>query len=502
MLLVKPFAFKGLFHLADWQGLYICGMMEGFEMVVGLEVHIQLLTRTKLFCADATQFGAAPNSQVSPISLAHPGTLPMLNKHAVELAIRLGLALNCRISHHSHFDRKHYFYPDLPKGYQTSQLTEPILIGGFVSTALGEVPIHHIHLEEDAGKSVHDADPDYSCIDLNRAGMPLLELVTDPAIHSSDEAFAFLTELRKLVRWLNVCDGNMEEGSLRCDANISVRPVGEKKLGTKVEVKNLNSIRNVKRAIDAEALRQVGILKNGGLIVQETRGYNADNNTTIGQREKEEANDYRYFPCPDLPPFATTDEQIESIRATMPALPQQLKAELTGKLQLPEKDAEVLTEDKAFADYFLDLLNAGAPAKPAANWLLGPVKSWLNENQQEIELFPISANQMASLIEIVQSGKVNFSMAATRLLPAMLASPADNVAGLAAQLGIVQESNEGELEAWVEAVIRNMPDKVKEYQKGKKGLIGLFVGEVKKLSKGKADPQVVTKLLEEKLKIG
>ncbi len=475
-------------------------MSAPYEMVVGLEVHIQLLTQSKLFCADATAFGAQPNSQVSAISLAHPGTLPMLNRQAVELAIRLGLALQCDIARHSHFDRKHYFYPDLPKGYQTSQLTEPILTGGWVDTPLGKIPIHHIHLEEDAGKSIHDADPDYSCIDLNRAGMPLLELVTEPAIHSSDAAFAFLTELRKLVRWLGVCDGNMEEGSLRCDANISVRPQGETRLGTKVEVKNLNSIRNVKRAIEAEAKRQIELLERGERIVQETRGYNADTNTTTGQREKEEANDYRYFPCPDLPPFTTNEAQIEAIRQAMPALPQQLQHQLTEGWQLPKQDAAVLTEDKAFADYFLDVVGAGASAKPAANWMLGPVKNWLNEHQGTIEQFPLPPSQIAALITIVQSGKVNFSMAATRLLPDLLQQPSSDVLTRAQALGIIQESDSSELDAWVQEVMARMPDKVKEYQKGKKGLIGLFVGEVKKLSRGKADPQAVTKILEEKLK--
>jgi aspartyl-tRNA(Asn)/glutamyl-tRNA(Gln) amidotransferase subunit B len=463
-------------------------------------VHIQLLTHSKLFCADATGFGAAPNTQVSPISLAHPGTLPMLNKHAVELAIKLGLALQCDISSNSHFDRKHYFYPDLPKGYQTSQLTDPILVGGIVKTGLGDIPIHHIHLEEDAGKSIHDADDDFTCIDLNRAGMPLLELVTDPAMHSSDEAFAFLTELRKLVRWLGVCDGNMEEGSLRCDANISIRPAGETKLGTKVEVKNLNSIRNVKRAIDAEVARQTSLAQKGERIIQETRGYNADTNTTSGQREKEEANDYRYFPCPDLPPFTTNSTQIAAIASTMPALPHQLKQQFEQELLLPTQDAEVLTEDKDIADYFLELLQAGAPAKPAANWINGPVKSWMNEMQKDITDFPIKATQLVAIIDIVQQGKVNFSTAATKLLPALLATPSTNVGELAATLGLLQQSDAGELETWVMEVLQKMPDKVKEYQKGKKGLIGLFVGEVKKLSKGKADPQVVTKILEEKLK--
>ena len=491
---------EGLFSFRHSPALYICAMSSSYEIVVGLEVHIQLLTQSKLFCADSTHFGVTPNSQVSVISLAHPGTLPMLNKAAVAQSIKLGLALRCHIAEQCHFDRKHYFYPDLPKAYQTTQLTQPILTGGSLTTQLSTVPIHHIHLEEDAGKSIHDADPFYSCIDLNRAGMPLLELVTEPAISSSDEAFAFLTELRKLVRWLGVCDGNMEEGSLRCDANISIRPVGSKTLGTKVEVKNLNSIRNVKRAIDAEANRQIAMTEKGERIVQETRGYDADKNITLGQREKEEANDYRYFPCPDLPPFTITSAQTEALKAAMPALPLALQEQLITQYQLPQQDAEVLTEERALADYFLALTQEGAPAKPAANWLLGPVKSWLNEHQVSIEAFPITPTQLCRLIEMVQQGKLNFSTAATRLLPALLKEPLALPETLADGLGILQQSNEHELEAFVNQVLAAMPEKVKEYQKGKKGLIGLFVGEVKKLSKGKADPQAVTKILETKLK--
>jgi aspartyl-tRNA(Asn)/glutamyl-tRNA(Gln) amidotransferase subunit B len=482
-----------------------------YEIVVGLEVHIQLLTKSKLFCADDIAFGAEPNTHVSPITLAHPGTLPVLNRRAVEMAVKLGLALDSRIARHSHFDRKHYLYPDLPKGYQTSQHTDPVLVGGSLKihtqvagaeTHGASVPIHHVHLEEDAGKSIHDADPDYTCIDLNRAGTPLLELVTEPAIRSAEEAFAFLTRLRKLVRWLGICDGNMEEGSLRCDANISVRPVGETQLGTKVEVKNLNSIRNVRRAIEAEAERQIALLKRGEKIIQETRGYDADHNLTIGQREKEEANDYRYFPCPDLPPFAVSEELLQRIKASMPELPETLFVKYTSQLGLSAQDAEVLTEEKEVSDYFNELLDHTTHTKAAANWLLGPVKSWLNEQSVTMTEFPLAAARLSDLIEVVQSGKVNFSMAATRLLPALMQQPESDAETLAQSMGIVQSSNTDELGQWVDNVLAKMPDKVKEYQKGKKGLIGLFVGEVKKMSGGKADPQVVTKLLEEKLKSG
>ena len=471
-----------------------------YETVIGLEVHIQLSTKSKLFCGDSAAFGGAPNTHVSPVTLAHPGTLPVLNRQAVEFAVKLGLALGCSISRHSFFDRKHYFYPDLPKAYQTSQNTNPILIGGSIKLASGEVPIHHIHLEEDAGKSIHDADRDYTCIDLNRAGVPLLELVTDPALHSSQQAFDFITELRHLVRWLGICDGNMEEGSLRCDANISIRPVGQTALGTKVEVKNLNSIRNVKRAIEAEVARQTAALNRGESIIQQTRGYDADKNITLPQRDKEEANDYRYFPCPDLPPFELSDDLIAGIKAQMPELPETIFATYTNTLGLPAQDAEVLTEDKAISDYFNQVIAATTHAKPAANWLLGPIKSWLNDSGSAIGQFPITPAQLAGLIDLVQAGTVNFSTAATKLFPALLLAPTTNPTTLATTLGLVQEGDETQLQQWVSETLAAMPDKVKEYQKGKKGLIGLFVGEVKKRSQGKADPQKVMQLLEGYLK--
>lgn len=465
-----------------------------YQAVIGLEVHIQLQTRSKLFCADAASFGAAPNTQISAISLAHPGTLPVLNAQALEYAIQLGLALGSRITRRGWFDRKHYFYPDLPKGYQTTQLHAPIIVGG----SLSGVAIHHVHLEEDAGKSIHDADPTQSCIDLNRAGVPLLELVTDPVIHDAATAGHFLTELRKLVRWLGICDGNMEEGSLRCDANVSIRPVGATHLGTKVEIKNLNSIRFVRRAIESEIRRQTALAEKGEKIVQQTRGYDADKDITLAQREKEEANDYRYFPCPDLPPFTITEAQLQRISAAMPQLPQQQEQHYIA-LGLPAQDAAVLAEEKSTADYFNALLTAGPPAKAAANWMLGPVKKWLNEAGIAMEHFPIAPPQLAALIALVEAGTVNFSMAAAKLLPALAANTTANPVTLAAALGIVQEKNEDLLEDWVNAALANMPDKVVAYKKGKKGLIGLFVGEVKRLSKGKADPQKTMQLLEQKL---
>ena len=482
----------------------IFAAMAVYETVVGLEVHIQLLTQSKLFCADPTGFGASPNTQVSVVSLAHPGTLPVLNEEAVDMAVKLGLVLHSEIAEQSHFDRKHYFYPDLPKGYQTSQLTDPILNGGYleITTAEGtrSILINHVHLEEDAGKSIHDLDPDFSKIDLNRAGMPLLELVTEPVIRTGDEAYEFLAKLRKLVRWTGICDGNMEEGSLRCDANISVRPMGERKLGTRVEIKNLNSIRHVKRAIEAEAERQIALLENGEAVTQETRGFDAQTQQTIPQREKENANDYRYFPCPDIPPFTVSAEKRERLAAGMPELPAALRSRLQQEFSLSAQDAEVLTDDKELADYFLALVQEGAPPKPAANWMQGPVKSWLNVGQKTLSEFPLPPAALNGLIQLVQSGKVNFSMAASRLMPALMENSGANAETLAMELGIIQHADSGELKTWAEAVLEKMPDKVKAYKGGKKGLMGLFVGEVKKLSKGQADPKKTTEILEELLK--
>ncbi|MDA3616752.1 Asp-tRNA(Asn)/Glu-tRNA(Gln) amidotransferase subunit GatB [Polluticaenibacter yanchengensis] len=473
-----------------------------FDIVIGLEVHIQLSTDTKLFCGDSAAFGGSPNSHISPVTLALPGTLPVLNKKAVEYAVKLGLSLGCEINKHSFFDRKHYFYPDLPKGYQTSQSSNPVCLGGGIKVNVeGEekyLAIHHIHLEEDAGKSIHDADPKYTCIDLNRAGVPLMELVTEPVLSSSAEAFAFLTELRKLVRWIEVCDGNMEEGSLRCDANVSIKPKGAVQLGTKVEVKNLNSIRNVRRAIDAEVERQVKLVTSGGAVVQETRGYDADKNITLGQREKELANDYRYLPCPDLPPFEITKEELVRVKATIPKLPQFLYDNYVNEYQLPAQDAQVLTEEKSISDFFNTVAGKNNNYKAVANWILGPVKSLLNEKSVGIEELALSPEKLSDIIDLVASGAVNFSTASGKLLPAILGNDKD-VKALASELGLVQVNSESDIEVWVDEVLAKMQDKVAEYKKGKKGLIGLFVGEVKKISKGKADPKKTTDILQQKL---
>lgn len=484
------------------------GNARKYEAVIGLEVHARLSTKSKLFSSDANAYGAAPNENVGVITLALPGTLPKVNKKAIEYAVMMGIACNCTINQKNFFARKHYFYPDLPKGFQTSQHTVPICGGGNVAitTSEGEciVQLHHIHLEEDAGKSIHDMDDAYSFIDLNRAGTPLIEIVTEPCMHSAEEAGLFVTELRKLVRWINICDGNMEEGSMRCDANISLRPKGETKLGTKVEVKNLNSIRNVKKAIEFEIERMTAMLDNGEKIFQQTRSFDASNDTTFAIREKEEANDYRYFPEPDLPPLNLSDEYLSNVKNTLPALPQALYKRFHEALGLSEYDAAQLTLEKDVADYFETVVEKfHQPAgeinyKAIANWINGPVKQTVNETG--ITLDEIDAQKLSEIILIVDDGDVSFSNASFKLLPAIIKDKTVDVAQLAQALNIIQTKNNDELKEWVDAVISKMPDKVEAYKKGKKGLMGLFVGEVKKLSKGKADLKTVTQLLEETLK--
>ncbi len=473
-----------------------------YEAVIGLEVHAQLATHSKLFCGDSTAFGAEPNTHISPITMGHPGTLPKTNRKAVEYAIRMGIACKCEIEKDNYFARKNYFYPDLPKGYQISQHTTPICKGGQVRihTAAGSrnVQLNRIHLEEDAGKSIHDLDEQFTCIDLNRAGTPLIEIVTEPDIFSADEAWQYVTEIRRLVRWIGICDGNMEEGSLRCDANVSIRLKGDPKLGTRVEVKNLNSIRNVKKAIEYEIERMIELVEAGGTVKQQTRSFDASNDTTFSIRDKEEANDYRYFPDPDLAPFHLTDGFINTIAAALPALPNQLIEKYETELGLSEYDAKQLCDEKETADYFASVIQHTPHYKAAANWILGPIRQYLNEHGLGFVDFTLSPVLLADLIKLVEDGKVNFSVASSRLLPAVITENSSPLA-LAEKMNLIQVSDTHELETWIQEALQSMPDKVNEYKKGKKGLIGLFVGDVKKRSKGKADPKMVTQLLEQHL---
>ena len=475
---------------------------DAYETVIGLEVHAQLLTKSKLFSGDSASFGGDPNTHISPITLAHPGTLPKLNKKAVEYAIKMGLACHCEITRANYFARKNYFYPDLPKGYQLSQHTTPICKGGYVTIRTDtekNIPLNRIHLEEDAGKSLHDIDADNTSVDYNRAGVPLIEIVTEPALSSGDDAYAFLTELRKLLRYLEICDGNMEEGSMRCDANISIRKKGVTTLGTKVEVKNLNSIRNVKKAIEHETKRMIDLVENGEDIIQQTRSFDASNGTTFSLRSKEEANDYRYFADPDLTPFTVTDEMLENIRENLPSLPEERVLRYTSEFKLPEYDARVIAEEKAFSDYFEQLTTHTVNYKAAANWMLGPIKSYLNDQNLSITGFRISPAAIADLIASIDEGKLNFSVASGKIFSALIDDPARLPMEIAASLNLVQDSDANNVTAWVDEVLTKMPEKVIEYKKGKKGLMGLFVGEVKKVSKGKADPKLTNDILLKKL---
>ena len=476
---------------------------DAYELVIGLEVHAQLSTASKLFCADDAGFGGSPNSHVSTLSLAHPGTLPVLNKKAVEYALRLGLALDCTIHPVSHFARKNYFYPDLPKGYQISQHTDPICTGGFVeipaSNGSGRILLNRIHIEEDAGKSIHDAASSETLLDFNRAGVALLEIVTEPVIHSAEEAARYLTSLRKTVRWLDICDGNMEEGSFRCDVNLSVRPMGATQLGTRVEIKNLNSIRHVKQAIAIEAERLTELARSGQVIKQETRSYDEAANTTFALRSKEEAEDYRYFADPDLPPVRISEEFISEVRASMPETATALQQKFREHYGLSEYDAEYLCGERELAAYFEAVANVNGHYKPVANWLMGPVQSHLNAAGKKLAEFELSPATLSSLILLVENGTLSFSQASGRIFAELLKSPGEEALVIAHRLQLVQESDSGTLEAWIEQVLESLPEKVKEYRSGKKGLLGLFAGEVKKRSKGKADMEQVMRLLSEKL---
>lgn len=471
--------------------------------MVGLEVHAQLLTASKLFCGDSTAYGASPNTHVSPVTLGYPGTLPKMNEKAIAFAVKMGLACHSEIVKTNYFARKNYFYPDLPKGYQVSQHTTPICKNGFIKIKIGEseknIRLNRIHLEEDAGKSLHDVDERNTCIDYNRAGTPLIEIVSEPDLRSGEEAHAYLVEIRKMVRYLGICDGNMEEGSLRCDANISVRKKGETRLGTKTEIKNLNSIRNVKRVIDAESKRLVEILEQGRTIKQETRSFDAGSGTSFSIREKEDADDYRYFPEPDLTPFQLQSAFIEEIRLSLPVLPEERIKRYQSALQLSFYDASLLAEEKEFSDYFEALSNEVRP-KAAANWMLGPVKSWLNETNTVINDFPITPSSLAELIGLVEKGSLGFSVAAGKIFSQMIKDPSQTPGKIATDLDLLQESDGSSIGPVIDSVLAKFADKVVEYKKGKKGLLALFVGEVMKQTKGKADPEITTELLLEKLK--
>lgn len=476
-----------------------------FELVSGLEVHVQLNTKSKIFSSDSAAFGAGPNEHISAVSLALPGALPKLNKEVVAKAIRIGLALNCEINQHNFFDRKNYFYADLPKGYQLTQDSKPICKNGYVDVLLSNgkekrIGINRIHLEEDAGKSMHDQDAKFSYVDLNRAGVPLIEIVTEPDIRSAEEASALLTEIRQLVRHLDVSDGNMEEGSLRCDANISIRKIGDHKFGTRCEVKNLNSIRNVRRAIDFEFNRQAEIVANGGEIAQSTLNFDADKGTTSPMRTKEEANDYRYFPDPDLQPIYINDEWLAEIKSAMPKLPKIIAKELISDLGISQAEANLLAEDQHLLNYFEAAKYEVKNQKSLINWLLGAIRALLNEQNIEIDSFKVKPKQLANIINLVDEKKISYTNALQQLLPAVVASPAADVMQLANALNLLIVDDNEALTDFINQVLAKYQPQVQAYKAGKKGVLGLFVGEVMKLVQGKADAKKISDQLIEKLK--
>lgn len=475
-----------------------------YKAVIGLEVHAQLLTESKMYATDSTEYGNMPNTNISVITLGHPGTMPKVNRKSVEFAMKMGLACGSEISRFQIFDRKNYFYPDLPKGYQITQDKTPICKGGGIKVRTKDgkekwVTLTRIHMEEDAGKSMHLQGETDTLVDYNRAGTPLIEIVTEPVIDNSDEAYAFLTEIRKLVRYLEICDGNMEEGSLRCDANISVMLTDAKEFGKKVEVKNMNSIRNVQRAIDHEIERQINMLEKGERIFSETRTFDAVTGTTSGMRTKEELNDYRYFPEPDISPLEISEEWLEQIKVSLPSLPAALYSKFTKEFGLSEYDATVLTDTKEVALYFEELCLHTKNYKAASNWIMGPVKSYLNELAMHVADFSLKPVQIAEIIQLVEEGKLSFSAASNQLFTAFVQQPHKKALELAQELNLIQSSDSGEIQGIIDAVLAENPAKVEEYRSGKKGLLGMFMGEVMKKSKGKADPKVANQLLQKSL---
>jgi aspartyl-tRNA(Asn)/glutamyl-tRNA(Gln) amidotransferase subunit B len=474
-----------------------------YEAVIGLEVHAQLVTKSKAYSSDSTEYGVLPNTNVSPITLGHPGTLPKSNKKVIEYAVRLGLACKSTIREVNEYARKNYFYADLPKGYQITQDKTPICEGGYISIkqedgSEKQINLTRIHMEEDAGKSIHDIDPFDTLIDLNRAGVALVEIVSAPDIRSGDEAYKYLTEVRKLVRYLEICDGNMEEGSLRCDANVSVRLKGAKEFGKRTEVKNMNSIRNVQRAIEFEIKRQIEAIENGEEITQDTRSFDAVAGTTFVMRSKEMANDYRYFPEPDLQPVIVSQEYIAKVKSTLPPLPNDLFKKYTS-LGLSEYDAGVLTDSKEIALYFEEIISKTKNTKSASNWLTVQVKSFLNDNALHISDFKITPERIAQLVDFIDSGKVSHTIATQKIFPVMLENPNKTPTQIAEENGWIQESDSNALAEFVKQAIAKYPEKVIEYKNGKTTLAAMFMGEVMKLSKGKADPKIANELVKEML---
>ncbi|HYD97503.1 MAG TPA: Asp-tRNA(Asn)/Glu-tRNA(Gln) amidotransferase subunit GatB [Noviherbaspirillum sp.] len=482
-----------------------------WEVVIGLETHAQLSTQSKIFSGASTRFGAEPNTQACPVDLALPGVLPVMNKGAVERAIQFGLAIGAKVAPQSIFARKNYFYPDLPKGYQISQYEIPVVQGGTISFVLEKdgkaemktVQLTRAHLEEDAGKSLHEDYHGMSGIDLNRAGTPLLEIVTEPDMRSAAEAVAYAKALHSLVVWLGICDGNMQEGSFRCDANVSVRPLGQKEFGTRCEIKNLNSFRFLEEAINYEVRRQIELIEDGGKVVQETRLYDPDRKETRSMRSKEDAQDYRYFPDPDLPPLVIAQEWIERVKASMPELPGAMRERFVKDYGLPEYDASVLTQSKAMAAYFEAVVEKAGKeqAKPAANWLMGDVSSTLNREGVDIAQAPVKAEQLALLLKRIADGTISNKIA-KEVFGAMWETPSDKESAaddIIEAKGLKQISDSGALEKIVDEVLAANAKSVEEYRSGKEKAFNAIIGQAMKATKGKANPAQLTELLKKKL---
>lgn len=476
-----------------------------YEAVIGLEVHTELQTKTKIFCSCRTSFGADPNTNVCPVCLGLPGVLPVLNKKVLEYAVRAGLALNCEISRFSKFDRKNYYYPDLPKNFQTSQFDLPICEHGYLDVEVeGEkrrIRITRAHMEEDAGKLVHHGtsitDSDYSLVDYNRTGTPLLEIVSEPDMRSAKEAVAYMEKMRAILQYVGISDCRMEEGSLRCDANVSVRPVGQKELGTKTEIKNINSFKGVERAIEYEAMRQAELLEDGGKVVQETRTWDEKEGVTKSMRTKEEANDYRYFPEPDLVPFTVSDEYIENIRKSLPELPDARKERYMKEFGLSSEDAVFMTNDKDTADYFEAAVAADADPKAAVNWLMGEFASQLSTEGIEIAKAPVSAENLAGLLKLISKGTISGKIA--KKVFATMWKEGGNPEEIVKAQGLVQISDTAELSKLVDEVVGKNPKAVEDFKAGKKKAVGALVGQIMKATKGKANPRVINELLNKKL---
>jgi aspartyl-tRNA(Asn)/glutamyl-tRNA(Gln) amidotransferase subunit B len=495
-----------------------------YEAVIGLEVHAQMLTDTKIFCGCSTRFGSEPNTQTCPVCIGMPGVLPVLNKKALEFAIRTGLATNCKISSYSRFARKNYFYPDLPKGYQISQYELPICEHGFIEIAIdGEIKkigITRVHMEEDAGKNIHESASggggNYSFVDLNRAGVPLMEIVSEPDIRSPREAAEYMKKLRTILRYLGVCDGNMEQGSLRCDANVSIRPVGSSEFGVRTEIKNINSFKFVEKALEYEIKRQIKVIENGGKVIQETRLWDSNKGITESMRGKEEAHDYRYFPEPDLVPITVEQKWLDKIKASLPELPDVKRERFVSEYGLPEYDADLLVAEKATAEWFEDAVKLGGDAKAVCNWIKGEIMRLLNIDGKTIDECPLKPYHLVYVLNLMRDAKINAN-AAKIILEELYKSSTDTrgyadlkippekleikeqIDQVIKEKGLVQMSDEGAIEKAVDEVIAKNPKEVERFKAGEEKLLGFFVGQIMKATKGKANPQIVNELLKKKL---